>query len=189
MIQHMRITDRGNEILSDSPPGRGRDTMMFVILKGIVSGRTLGGLGVGKQRYFEYIWQTASHWGSSSGEKRKIFGAKNLLIYISYIVCLNTRICRRMGWIDVGCNIHRAFEHKDLQTNAFHCCWLQRQIYYRNSITCSSKKKKSYSSKRLVCQLNVDSRHVERRLIHIFCKLTTKTALHYCCWVTRDVIT
>ena len=51
MIKHMRITDRGNEISSDSSSLRGRDTMMLVIAKGIVSGHTLGGLGVGTQRY------------------------------------------------------------------------------------------------------------------------------------------
>ena len=78
MTKHMRITDRGNEISSDSPPDRGRDTMMLVIVRGIVSGRTLGGLGVGTQQYFEYMWHLVSHWSSSSGEKRKI-GAKFFL--------------------------------------------------------------------------------------------------------------
>ena len=53
MIKHMRITGRGHKISPDSPPDRGRDTMMLVIVKGIVSGRTLGGLGVGTQQYFE----------------------------------------------------------------------------------------------------------------------------------------
>ena len=71
MTKHMRITDRGNEISSASPLDRGRDTMMLVIVKGIASGHTLGGLGVGTQRYFEYIWYIESHWGSSSGEKEK----------------------------------------------------------------------------------------------------------------------
>ena len=47
MIKHMRITDRDNEISSDSPPDRSRDTIMLVIVKGIVSGGTLDGLGVG----------------------------------------------------------------------------------------------------------------------------------------------
>ena len=80
MITHMRITDRGNEISSDPPPDRGRDTTMLVIVKRVMSGRTLGGLWVGTQRYFEYARYLVSHWGSSSGEKRKIFDAKNLVV-------------------------------------------------------------------------------------------------------------
>ena len=56
--------------------------MMLVIVNGIVPGRTLGGLRVGTRRYFEYRWHIESHWGSSSGEKRKIFGAENILVYI-----------------------------------------------------------------------------------------------------------
>ena len=47
MIKLMRITVCGDEISSDSFPDRGRDTIMIVIVNGIVSGRTLGCLGVG----------------------------------------------------------------------------------------------------------------------------------------------
>ena len=43
--------------------------MMLVIVKGIVPDRTLGGLGVGTQRYFEYMWLIVLHWDSSSDEK------------------------------------------------------------------------------------------------------------------------
>ena len=73
LIKHMRITDHGNEISSGCSPDRGTDTMMLVtggptacqcvlerldklccvIVEGVVSGGTLGGLGVGTQRYFE----------------------------------------------------------------------------------------------------------------------------------------
>ena len=78
--------------------------MVLVIAKGIVSGGTLGGLGVGTQRYFEYTWHIVSRCRSSSGEQRKIFGAKKLLVYI----------------------VHSAFDHKDPQKNALDCCWLKR---------------------------------------------------------------
>ena len=78
--------------------------MMLVIVKMIVSGRTLGGLGVGTQRYFEYAWHLVSHWGSSSVEKRKIFGAKNSLVYA----------------------VHNVFDHEDPQKNALDYCWLKR---------------------------------------------------------------
>ena len=95
--------------------------------------------------------------------------------------------------------MHDVFEHKDPQTNALDCCWLKIQRYYRNSITCSSKKelKKSYRSKRLVCQLNMASRDVGRRLMHIFCNWPHKplnitaggrVVISYCCWVSRDVM-
>ena len=96
MIKHLRITDRSNEISSDSPADRGRDTMMLVVVTRIISGLTLGGLGVGTQRYFEYVWHLVSHWGSSSGEKRKTFCANILLVYI----------------------VHSVFDHKDPQKNA-----------------------------------------------------------------------
>ena len=96
MAKHIRIIDVGNKILSDSPPDRGRDSMMVVIVKGIVPGHTLGGLGVGTQRYFEYRWHIVSHWGSSSSEKRKIFGANFFLVFI----------------------VHSVFDHKDPQKNA-----------------------------------------------------------------------
>ena len=72
MIKHMRVTDRGNEISSDSSPDRGRDTMMPVIVKGIVSDRTLGGLGVSTQRYFECIWHIVPPRGSSSAEVHRV---------------------------------------------------------------------------------------------------------------------
>ena len=105
-IKHMRITDRGNEVSSDSPPDRGRDTMMMmlVIVKRTMSGGTLGGQGVGTQRYFEYVWHPVSHWGSSSSERPKIFGAKIFLVYI----------------------VHSVFDHKDPQKNGLDCCRLKR---------------------------------------------------------------
>ena len=99
-IKHMRITDRGNEISSDSPPDRGRDTMMLVIVKRIMTSRTHGGLGAGTQRYFKCVWHLVSHMGCSSGEKRKSFVPKMYLL-ISYIVCLTTRTRREMRWITV----------------------------------------------------------------------------------------
>ena len=77
---------------------------MLGIVKRIVSGRTLGGLGVGIQRYFEYVWHLVPHWGSSSGEKRQLFGAKTIFVYI----------------------VHSVFDHKDPHKNAFGCCWLKR---------------------------------------------------------------
>ena len=86
MIKHMHTTDHGNEISSDASPDRGRDTMMLVIVKRIMSGRTLGGLAVGTQRYFEYVGHLVSHWDNSSGERRKIFGAENVLVYIVHSV-------------------------------------------------------------------------------------------------------
>ena len=76
--------------------------MMLEMVKGIVSGRTLGGLGVGTQRYFEYIWHIVSHCRSSSGEKQKIFGANNLLVCFVHILRLTTRTRRKLRWIAVG---------------------------------------------------------------------------------------
>ena len=83
MIKHMRITDRGKEISSDSPPDRGRDTMMLVFVERIMSGRTLGGLGVGTQRYFEYIdYGISYHIGTVHPVKNE----KSLVPKIYYIV-------------------------------------------------------------------------------------------------------
>lgn len=44
MIKHMRITDRGNEISSNSPLEQNRNTMIFVIGRVIASGGTLDSL-------------------------------------------------------------------------------------------------------------------------------------------------
>ena len=74
--------------------------MMLVIVKRIMSGGTLGGLGVGTQQYFEYVRHLVSHWGSSSGEKRKSLVPK-MYSFISYMVCLTTRTRRKMRWIAV----------------------------------------------------------------------------------------
>ena len=106
MIKHVRITGRGNEISMDSLPDRGRCTMLLVFLNGIVSGRTLDNLGVSTQRYFEYIWHVVriTLRYNSSSEKRKIFGATNVLVYIVYSV----------------------FDHRSPQQNALDCCWLER---------------------------------------------------------------
>ena len=74
--------------------------MMLVIVKGIVCCRAIAGLGMGTERYFDYVWHIVSHWGSSSGEKRLVFVPKMCLL-ISYI-------------------------QKDPQKNALDCCWLKR---------------------------------------------------------------
>ena len=95
MIKHMRITDRGNEISSDSPPDRDRDTMMLVIMKEIVPGRTLGGLGVGTQRCFEYIRHITSHWAVHQVKNEKSLVPIFFFVYI----------------------VHGVFDHKDPQKN------------------------------------------------------------------------
>ena len=77
---------------------------MLGIVKRIVSGRFFGGLSVGTQRYFEYVWHLVPHWDSSSGEKRQLFGAKALFVHI----------------------VHSVFDHKDPHENAYDCCRLKR---------------------------------------------------------------
>ena len=131
MIKHMHTTDHGIEISSDASPDRGRDTMMLVIVKRITSGRTLGGLAAGTQRYFEYVGHLVSHWGNSSGERRKIFGAKNVLVYIVHSVFWPQGLAEKcVGLLLVETHMV-CFEHKDLQKNALDCCWLKCQRYYR----------------------------------------------------------
>ena len=85
LIKHMRITDRGNVISSDSPPDRGRDTMMPVIVKGIVSGRT-SAAGASVLNESSGTYGISHHIGAVHQVKNEKSLVPKMYLFISYIV-------------------------------------------------------------------------------------------------------
>ena len=77
--------------------------MMLVFVNRFVSGRTLDNLGVGNTTMFRVHMASriTLRYDNSSGEKRKILGAKNILACIVYSV-LTTGTRSKMLWIAVG---------------------------------------------------------------------------------------
>ena len=74
--------------------------MMLVIIKRIVPGRTLGGLGVVTQRYFKSRWPI-NHIGAVHRVENEFFFVPKM--YINLIV-------------------HSVFDHNDPHKRALDCC-------------------------------------------------------------------
>ena len=104
MIKHMGITDCGNEISSDSTPDRGRGTMMLIIVKRVMPGRSLGGL-------HNDILSTYNGISYHIGADHQVIRENSLLVpktylFISYIVCSTSRTRGKMRWIAIiGWNV------------------------------------------------------------------------------------
>ena len=105
----------------------------LVLVKRIMSDRNFDGLGVGTQRYFEYVRHLVAHWGISSGEKRQVFGAKYVLVYI--VQSMFNYKDPQKNELDC-CSLKRTcvFEHKDPQKNALDCCWLKGLLVETSAI-------------------------------------------------------